>query len=52
LVTVAKESYLDKYEEIRKNWGGGKLGVKSSAALRKKQKAIAKEEKARTQLGA
>jgi len=52
LVTVAKESYLDKYDDIRKSWGGGQLGVKATAALRKKQKAIAKEEKARTQLGA
>jgi large subunit ribosomal protein L7Ae len=50
LVNVAKESYLDKYDDTRRTWGGGKLGPKSATALRKKQKAVAKEEKARTQL--
>lgn len=49
LTTVAKDSYLDKYDDTRRTWGGGKLGSKSATALKKKQKAIAKEEKARTQ---
>jgi len=49
LVTIAKESYNDKAEEIRKQWGGGRLGNKSNAAVRIKQKLIAKEEKARQQ---
>lgn len=47
LVTACKENYNEKAEEIRKAWGGATLGQKSVAALRKKQKAIAKEEKAR-----
>jgi large subunit ribosomal protein L7Ae len=50
LVTIAKESYLDKYDDTRRTWGGGKLGPKSATARRKKEKAVAKEEKARTQL--
>jgi len=48
LVTIAKESYNDKGDDIRKSWGGGKLGIKSAAAVRKKQRLIAKEEKARS----
>jgi len=48
LVTIAKESFNDKGDELRKSWGGGRLGHKSLAAIRKKQKLIAKEEKART----
>jgi large subunit ribosomal protein L7Ae len=33
----------EKYDEIRKVWGGGKLGSKSTARLSQKQKAISKE---------
>jgi len=33
----------DKYEEIRKVWGGGKVGNRSLARLAKKQKAVAKD---------
>lgn len=32
---------------MRKQWGGGKLGPKSMAAIRKREKAIAKEKMAK-----
>jgi len=47
LATYARENYNDKYDETRRQWGGGKLGPKSAAALAKKQKAIQKEQKAK-----
>jgi len=37
------ESY-NKNADMRRTWGGGKLGVKSLAGIRKKEKAIAKEQ--------
>jgi len=42
LTSVANEQY-NKNPDIRKMWGGQKLGPKSAAALRLKEKAIAKE---------
>jgi large subunit ribosomal protein L7Ae len=42
LVQAASDSY-NKNTEIRRMWGGGKLGVKSIAAQKKREKAIAKE---------
>jgi len=33
----------DKYDEIRKVWGGGKIGNRSLARLSKKQKVVAKD---------
>jgi len=52
LVSIAKESYNDKGDEIRRSWGGGRLGIKATATIRKKQKMIAAEEKARAQTSA
>jgi len=43
LVNYAKENYLEKYDDVRKQWGGGQLGIKSTVAQAKKQKAIQKE---------
>jgi len=37
------ESY-NKNSDMRKTWGGGKLGVKSVAAIRKRERAVAKEQ--------
>jgi len=42
LAQAASDSY-NKNTEIRKMWGGSKLGVKSIAAQKKREKAIAKE---------
>ena len=46
LVSAFQGKYFDKWDDLRKQWGGGKLGVKSLAAKKKKQKAVAKEQKA------
>jgi len=41
---AVKDNYLNRYDELRKVWGGGRMGVKSAAKLAKKQKLIAKED--------
>lgn len=46
LANVARDGF-NKNADARKHWGGGKLGAKSVAARKKKEKAIAKEEGAR-----
>ncbi len=33
LVTVVRSQYNSKYDEMRKHWAKGKLGLKSKAAL-------------------
>jgi len=44
LVSSVKESFNDKADEIKKQWGGGKFGPKSTAARAKKARALAREE--------
>ncbi|KAG6830272.1 60S ribosomal protein L8 [Tricholoma furcatifolium] len=39
LVSAAKANFSDKYEEQRRQWGGGLRGNKSTAKLRKRAKA-------------
>jgi len=46
LVQLAKDGYNNN-ADMRKSWGGGKLGTKSAAHVRRKQRAVAKEEAAR-----
>jgi len=46
LSQLAHDSYNNNLD-IRRTWGGGKLGIKSIAAIRKKEKAVQKEEAAR-----
>ena len=43
VVDTVKTNFLDRYDELRRQWGGGRLGAKSSARKLKKEKAIAKE---------
>jgi large subunit ribosomal protein L7Ae len=40
---------FNKNADARRQWGGGELGPKSTAALRKKEKALAKEQAAKLQ---
>jgi len=46
LATLFSESY-NKNPEIRRMWGGGKLGPKALAAFTKRQRAVAKEQAAK-----
>jgi len=39
LVSAAKANFSDKYEDQRRQWGGGIRGTKSTAMLRKRAKA-------------
>ena len=43
LVETVKTNYNERFEEIRRHWGGGSLGSKSSARIAKIEKARAKE---------
>merc|ERR1712240_336709 len=43
LVEATKTNYNDRYEEIRRHWGGGIMGPKSTARISKLEKAKAKE---------
>merc|ERR1712083_283280 len=43
LVEAIKTNYNDRYEEIRRHWGGNILGPKSTARINKLEKAKAKE---------
>jgi large subunit ribosomal protein L7Ae len=52
LMAAIKENFNDKFDEVRRMWGGGKLGPKSQAARSKKAKAVAKEEASRAKAGA
>jgi large subunit ribosomal protein L7Ae len=47
LVQTITESFNNRYDEFRKQWGGGKLGIKSATARAKKEKALKKEELSR-----
>lgn len=47
LVQSCTEKYLDQYDQHRKQYGGGKPGLKSLAVQRKRARAIAKEERAK-----
>jgi large subunit ribosomal protein L7Ae len=44
LIEAIRTNYNDRYEEIRRNWGGGILGTKSQARRVKLAKIKAKEE--------
>jgi large subunit ribosomal protein L7Ae len=43
LTQAIKENYNDRYEEHRKQWGGGRLSLKSQQRLAKRQKLAIKE---------
>ncbi|RIA97446.1 50S ribosomal protein L30e-like protein [Glomus cerebriforme] len=43
LINSIKINYNDKYEEIKKHWGGGIMGVKSQAMMKKREKAAGRE---------
>jgi large subunit ribosomal protein L7Ae len=43
IVQIVRSQYNDKYEELKKTWGGGIMGKKSQAIIRKREKAKAKD---------
>ena len=40
LVSTIKEGYSEKYEEMKRHWGGGIMGAKAVARTEKKRKAM------------
>jgi len=43
LVSAVKANFNDKFEEHRRQWGGGVMGTKSQAMMAKREKVLAKE---------
>jgi len=43
LQKTIKENYNDRFEEFRRQWGGGRLGAKSKHSLAKKKRKAQKE---------
>ena len=43
LIEAVKTNYNERYEEIKRHWGGGILGSKSAARIAKLEKAKARE---------
>ncbi|CAH1389295.1 unnamed protein product [Nezara viridula] len=43
VIEAVKTNYNDRYEEIKRHWGGGLLGSKSAARIAKLEKAKARE---------
>jgi large subunit ribosomal protein L7Ae len=48
LVSWAKENYNEKYDEVRRQWGGGRVGIKSQTRQNKYAKTLAKETTVKT----
>jgi large subunit ribosomal protein L7Ae len=43
IVESVKASFNDRYDEARRSWGGGIMGVKSQSKTRLREKQVAKE---------
>lgn len=50
VVEACRVNYNERYEEYRKQWGGGLLGIKSRHKKERKERAIAAEEAKRVQI--
>jgi len=51
LQAYAREQYNDKYDDVRKHWGGGLLGSKALARQQKRQRAVQREAETKTKAG-
>jgi len=47
MIDTIKTNFLERFDEERRHWGGGLLGLKSQAATTKARKAVEAEEKKR-----
>jgi len=43
VVDTIKTNFLDRYDELRRQWGGGRMGLKSNTKRLKREKALAQE---------
>jgi len=43
LTTAIRENYNDKHDDLRRQWGGARLGVKSQHSLKAKRKRSQKD---------
>jgi len=43
VIDAVKANFNDKYDEHRKQWGGGIMGIKSQAKTRNKERILARE---------
>lgn len=43
LATMLQANFNDKFDEVRKKWGGGVMGSKSQAKTKARERLIAKE---------
>lgn len=43
IVEAVKANFNDKFDEYRRQWGGGIMGTKSQAKTKAKEKLMAKE---------
>ena len=43
LLQSIRASSLDKYDELKKHWGGGAVGIKSQHKMEQRKAAVAKE---------
>ncbi|CAG8478151.1 10793_t:CDS:10 [Diversispora eburnea] len=43
LINGIKAGYNDKFDEVRKHWGGGVMGTKSQSMMAKREKTVGKE---------
>jgi len=49
IVEQIKETFVEQYDQARRHWGGGQMGLKSVVRMDKRRKAVEKEAAAKAQ---